>query len=329
VGDRVGVAVEPVPVSVGVIAYNEEANIGQILDALLRQRTERVRIAEIVVVSSGSTDRTDAIVREVGARSPLVRLIAEPQREGKASAVNTFLAAAASDLLVLASADIVPDGDAVEQLCLPFEDPTVGITGARPVPTNRTDTFAGIHAHVLYALRHEISLEALKTGELLAFRRVVPFLPSHSSVDEDWIHIAVERAGYRGRYVPTARCFNHGPETVREIVRQRVRLVAGELALVGEYGWACPTMKRSRVLRLLLKQLRHHRPRTWPWVLAVAPLEAYIRLRAWRLLLTRGEDFRWEPATTSKRVALDRIPRDPLAAPSPADPAPTLAGSPD
>lgn len=322
-----GRQVTVLPVSVGVIAYNEEANMGQILGSLLEQRTERIRIAEILVVSSGSTDRTNDIVREISAHSPLVRLIAEPKREGKASAVNTFLASASSDLLVLVSADTVPDRDAVEELCLPFEDETVGITGARPVPTNADDTFAGMHAHILYSLRHEISLGALKTGEMLAFRKVIPFLPSHSSCDEDWIHIAIENAGYRGVYVPASRCYNHGPETVREIVRQRGRLVAGELALVNEYGWTCPTMSHARVMLLLLKQLRGRHPRRWPWVLGVAPLEAYIRLKAWRLLQTRGEDFRWEPATSSKRVVLDRLPFEPTTSAANADPAPRAGGS--
>jgi len=301
-------ATTPLPVSIGVIAYNEEANIGQILDALLRQRTEHVAIAEILVVSSASTDRTDQIVRAFRERSPLIRLIAEPRREGKASAVNTFMAAATSDVLVVASADTIPAADAVELLCQPFEDPTVGITGARPVPTNDPSTFAGTHAHILYQLRHEVSLDALKTGEVLAFRRVIPPLASHSTCDEDMIHIAIERAGLRGVYVPAAHCFNHGPETVGEIVRQRARLVAGELALVREHGWSCPTMSTTKVLGLLLKQLPGRPVRTWPWVLAVAPLEAYIRLKAWRLLLTTGEDFRWEPVPTSKRVVREHHP---------------------
>lgn len=304
----------PVPVSVGVIAYNEETNIAQILDALLSQRSERIGIAEIIVVSSGSTDRTDDIVRAISASHPKVRLIAEPQREGKASAVNTFLAAAASDILVLCSADIIPAADAVELLCRPFDDPAVGITGARPIPTNDPGTFAGTHAHLLYELRHQVSRTALKTGEMLAFRRVIPFLPSHSTCDEDWVHIAVEQAGYQGAYVPEATCLNHGPETLREIVRQRTRNLAGQVALIREYGWSCPTMSRTHTFRLLLGQLRGRPLRTWPWVLAVAPLEAYIRLKAELLLMTRGEDFRWEPVRSSKAVLRDARPFDPAPA---------------
>ncbi len=53
-------------ISVGVIAYNEENNIANLLDSLLKQSA---RIKEIVVVSSGSTDKTNEIVKEFIAKS--------------------------------------------------------------------------------------------------------------------------------------------------------------------------------------------------------------------------------------------------------------------
>ena len=44
--------------SIGVMAHNEEANIGQWLQRILAQRLTTVTITEIVVVASGRTDRT-------------------------------------------------------------------------------------------------------------------------------------------------------------------------------------------------------------------------------------------------------------------------------
>ena len=44
--------------SVGVTAYNEEANIGRLLEALLTQHTRDVEIVEIIVVASACTDNT-------------------------------------------------------------------------------------------------------------------------------------------------------------------------------------------------------------------------------------------------------------------------------
>ncbi len=61
--------------SIGIMAYNEEANIGQLLKALLTQRTSAVTLREIVVVASGCTDGTQAIVKAWCSRDSRVRLL--------------------------------------------------------------------------------------------------------------------------------------------------------------------------------------------------------------------------------------------------------------
>ena len=52
-------------VSVGIMAFNEEKNMGRLLKALLSQELKKVRIEEIIVVSDGSTDKTNEIVKEL------------------------------------------------------------------------------------------------------------------------------------------------------------------------------------------------------------------------------------------------------------------------
>src|SRR3954447_13505646 len=53
--------------SVGVMAYNEEANIAQALESILGQDLTAGRIAEAIVVASGCEDRTAEIVAEIAA----------------------------------------------------------------------------------------------------------------------------------------------------------------------------------------------------------------------------------------------------------------------
>ena len=78
-------------VSIGIFVYNEEKNIRNILNALLNQNLMRISISEIVVVSSGSTDQTDEIVKDLSKRNKKIKLIVQKKREGKASAINLFL----------------------------------------------------------------------------------------------------------------------------------------------------------------------------------------------------------------------------------------------
>ena len=48
--------------SIGIMAYNEEANIGRLLSSLLDQNLTQANLTEIFVVASGCTDRTEKIV---------------------------------------------------------------------------------------------------------------------------------------------------------------------------------------------------------------------------------------------------------------------------
>ena len=76
------------------MAYNEEANIGRLLRSLLRQRFTHCYLREILVVASGCTDRTEEIVRNIMEKDNRIKLLIQPHREGKASAINLFLSKA-------------------------------------------------------------------------------------------------------------------------------------------------------------------------------------------------------------------------------------------
>ena len=78
--------------AVGIMAHNEEANIERLMRSLQGQRLRRGFIKEIVVTASGCTDGTVGIVRRVMEEDARIRLLVQATREGKASAINLFLA---------------------------------------------------------------------------------------------------------------------------------------------------------------------------------------------------------------------------------------------
>ena len=127
-------------ISVAVPAYNEERNIGLLIDSLRRQRTRGASIVEIVVVASGCTDGTVGVVEERQRRRGVpVRLIVEPARRGKVAAINTYLRHGNRrvDAICLCSADLIVEREAIERMTAYLAaDPQVGMVGARPMPTN-------------------------------------------------------------------------------------------------------------------------------------------------------------------------------------------------
>lgn len=286
--------------SIGIMAYNEEANIGRLLEALLQQQTSSCIIKEIVVVASGCVDATEVIVRKLARQDPRIRLILQPQREGKASAVNLFLRNTTSEIVVLESADTVPGPETIECLVAPFADSNIGMTGGRPVPSNNQRTFMGFAVHLLWALHHQIALRQPKLGELIAFRRIFHRIPYDSAVDEASIEPLVRGQGYRLRYVPEAIVYNRGPATVRDFLKQRRRIHAGHIRMRREQGYVVSTMSSSRIILALL---RNWRPdwRYFFWTPFVVALEAHGRILGWIDVRLRKRDHTiWDVALTTK-----------------------------
>ncbi len=84
--------------SAGIMAHNEEANIGRTIHAVLQQHGPSARIEEAIAVACGCTDRTVPLVAAIALQEPRVRLCLQEKREGKASAINLFLKQARSPI---------------------------------------------------------------------------------------------------------------------------------------------------------------------------------------------------------------------------------------
>jgi len=285
------------------MAYNEEANIGRLLAALLAQKTQVACIEEIVVVASGCTDRTEAIVREFAARDRRVRLLTQARKEGKASAVNLLLCDTDCEVIILESADTLPLPETIEELVLPLQDPSVGMVGGHPVPTNSRDTFMGYAAHLVWELHHQIAMSHPKMGELIAFRNVFHQIPHDTAVDEASIEPLIVGQGLRLCYASRAVVYNRGPERAGEFVKRRRANYAGHLYVKDTLGYKVSTMSPFRSAWALLRSARLDW-RYFFWAPGVVALEAYVRLLAsYDYVFWKRKPYNWSMATTTKQLA--------------------------
>jgi biofilm PGA synthesis N-glycosyltransferase PgaC len=288
--------------SVGITAHNEEANIAQILQAVLSQRLHQVEITEIIVVASGCTDHTEAIVREFVAQYPFIQLHVQPKREGKTSAVNVFLKHATEDICVVESGDTVPHEDAIENMVRMFADPAVGMTGAHKVAVNTPEHIVGYLSHLRLKMEHQLCLDIPRLGELIAFRKVFDQIPLDVAMDEAFVEALVIRRGLQVRYAPDAVVFNMGPETVSDFIKQRRRNHAGHLHLKAKYGYEVSSMGAPRLFKLALDEILGALRLIWILVV-LGVLELYSRLLGWwDYRVHKRTHVVWDIAWTTKEV---------------------------
>ena len=285
--------------SIGIMAYNEGCNIGNLLLAIQNQKLREISLQEITVVASGCTDDTRAIVKKFAESDSRIHLLTQKNREGKASAINFWLKSATGDLLILASADTIPAPEALEKLILPFREAKIGMAGAHPVPINDSRTLMGFAAHLMWDLHHKIALQTPKLGETVAFRRTFTEIPAKSSVDEAAIEHIITDQGYQIHYVPEAIISNKGPETISDFLKQRRRIYAGHLGLQ-KNGYNVATMSGLKTFFLIL-QTTSYSPRAIFFTPVVILLEIYGRLLGWYdFSIKKREATIWEMAKSTK-----------------------------
>jgi poly-beta-1,6-N-acetyl-D-glucosamine synthase len=300
-GRRLRAAGSEIECAVGIMAYNEEATIADAIASIRDQSTSGCRISEVIVVASGCVDRTAEIVRSIAAQDARVRLLEQERREGKASAINLFIAAARSEVLMMVSADVVLKRGTLDAMLAHFVEPEVGMVGGHPIPVNGEGSLLGHAVHLQWKLHDRIARVSPKLGEIVAFRNVVPSIPLDTAVDEISIQALITKLGFRLVYVPDAVVYNRGPASVRDFLRQRRRIYAGHVQIRKQQKYAAPTMSSWQILRALRGCGAFATPRACLWSIGTIALECFARvLGRWDALRRRPLHV-WEIAATTKR----------------------------
>lgn len=292
-----------IDVSIGICAYNEEKNIGELLKLLLSHRTNGTYIKEVITVSSACTDNTDNIVNNFAKKDGRVKLIVQKKREGKASAVNVILESAKSDIIVLTSADILPFDDyTIDKLIEPFSDETIGMTGGHPIPVDDKNTFIGYAVHLVWELHHELALKKPKLGEIIAFRNIVDEIPIDTAVDEASIEAIIRKKGLKLCYVPEAIVHNKGASTINDFILQRRRIYAGHIYLKNINGYEPSSMSVVNTMNLVVRNTPLNLKGIC-WTIGAVCLESYARLlAAYDFYVIKKNPYIWKMVHSTKDI---------------------------
>lgn len=290
-------------ITIGICAYNEAQNIERSIRSIYDQKTRDITVREVIVVSSGSTDGTDDIVRRLADEYGNITLIRQEKREGKNSAINCYLENKTCDVVVMLNADnIFGNENSLYSLVSPFFDEKVGMVGGHPVPTNDKKDKVGFATHVLWTMHHHLALVYPKIGELVAFRDIGTRLPTDQQSDEDIIRMNLEKAGYNCIYAPDAIVLNRGPETEEDFLKQRIRVNIGEVNMKRKFDYDIPSWNKKYLMKAVMgtvKDLGFH-----PFKLLYAVrLEMKARKTAEEHIDSGDADMNiWDQVTTTKKL---------------------------
>lgn len=239
-------------VSIIIPAFNEESNISGAIESCLNLNYPK-DLREIIVVSDGSTDRTDEICKTYAKRG-LIRFF-KKERGGKASALNLGLKKARFELFATLDADSVYTREALVKMVKYFEDEYVAAVTPAMRVSNPKNFFENMQ-QVEYVI-------ALFFSRLFSFFNCIYVTPgpgsvyrksfvlgvgcySEHSITEDMeLAFKLQKNGYKIKNSIGSEVFTVVPENVFKLFRQRLRWNSGfiENALIHK-----EIFKQSRML---------------------------------------------------------------------------------
>jgi len=302
-------------VSIGICAYNEGENIGRLLKTLTLfspNLPPNFHLKEIVVVASGCTDNTVQLVEEFKSNSPLVKLVVENERTGKAAAANVLMDNVTGEILVMESADTIPTAYTLRELLKPFEDRNVIVTTAHPVPINNPETLWGYAAYLIWNLHHDLCVKkSVKlTGELYALRRdYLPIIPKNVIDEDAYVEIALKNEKIPVVYTPNAIVHMRGPDNLKDFIRQRKRISMGYLQIKQTISYVMPSSDPYVVFPLLTNHIPSNLKKVL-WLCTIILTEVISRTLA-KIDFMRGKvSFIWNVSPSTKKLTeeLTKLP---------------------
>ncbi|MDQ4214082.1 bifunctional polysaccharide deacetylase/glycosyltransferase family 2 protein [Microbacterium capsulatum] len=253
------------PVTVIVPAYNEAAGI----EAAVRSIAASTHPVEVIVVDDGSTDDTAGIVERLGLDG--VRVLRR-SNGGKPAALNTGIAAASHELIVMVDGDTVFEPDTVARLVQSFADPAVGAISGNTKVVNRGGVL-GRWQHIEYVVGFNLDrrlfdlAECMPTvpGAIGAFRRSalagVGGVSDDTLAEDTDLTMAILRDGWRVVYREDARAWTEVPADLGALWKQRYRWCYGTLQAMWKHrgavlqGGSAGRLGRRGLTYLLLLQV--------------------------------------------------------------------------
>jgi biofilm PGA synthesis N-glycosyltransferase PgaC len=280
----------PATVSVILPVHNGERWMAAKLESILALHYP-AELVEILVVSDGSTDSTETIVRRFTDRAK-IEFLAVP-KGGKAAALNTALERGTGEILFFTDVRQELHKDSLANLVACFADPQVGVVSGELIirdGTGHEEESVGLYWKYEKWIRRQLSrLDSMPgaTGCIYAMRRELASpLPEGTLNDDMYLPLGAFFEGFRVIMDESALAFDY-PTPLAAEFRRKVRTLAGVYQIVGSY----PALLGPGN-RMWIHFVSHKLARLFmPWAMIVAAVASFGLPAPWRFWVIGVQAF--------------------------------------
>jgi cellulose synthase/poly-beta-1,6-N-acetylglucosamine synthase-like glycosyltransferase len=225
-------------VTIIIPTYNEEKVIAERVKNLEALQYPADKL-QVIIIDSGSNDRTYEIAQESSGASRLDCLaLRQEERKGKANAVNHAIKYAKGEIILVSDANALFERDSIQQIVRPFADKKIGGAGGRFVTlgTNLVGKGEELYWSIEGKIREaESAIYSITnfSGEFNSFRKDLGIVLDEKSLAEDFdLSLQIIERGYRLVYVPEAIVYEPAVEHSHDLIKQKKRRAVGTIQVI-------------------------------------------------------------------------------------------------
>lgn len=218
-------------ISIGIPAYNEEANIKKLLISLLSQIEKGFKIIEIIVISDGSTDKTVSRINIL--RNKKIKLIVDKNRLGKSARIGQIFKIFKGNVIFLLDADIIINDKMLFSKVLNtanFEKS--GLVGINARPYKSTSIFQKI-IRTGNSLTYEMGIKWKNSNNYLLFKGCFLGLskgfaksismPNEVINNDAYLYFKAKERALSPRFISDAAIYFQSPQNLTDHLKQSQR----------------------------------------------------------------------------------------------------------
>lgn len=226
-----GAALFEPAVALVIAAFNEEDYIEDKIANTLNLDYPANKLA-VYFITDGSTDKTPLIIQ----KQPRFRLLHQPERNGKAAAMNRAMQFVTEPYVVFCDANTALNRECIREMVKFYADPAVGaVAGEKKIyqPVNSKAAAAGEGLYWKYESflkKQDAEFYSVvgAAGELFSLQTALYQPVEEGVLIEDFVlSMRIAQSGYLVKYAPGAYALEAGSASIKDEQKRKIRISAG------------------------------------------------------------------------------------------------------